>query len=222
MDLPELLNLIQRYDHWVYGVLLAYCLGKTGPLPMLAGFAAAQGALRLDSLLLVTLLGSIAGGQMRFAVGRFASPWAYRSLPSIAPWLALASAGVERYSLRVLLAYRFVKGSFSLVGLGAGASLLAWRKFASIDSVGALLWVSCMVGIGWAFGQLGAALDPRWAAYVGLTLLVISIVAFSLLGKTIKARLLPLAQKILQERTANGAKDNMRSQADQASHLGER
>jgi membrane-associated protein len=205
VDLPELLNLIQRYDHWVYGVLLAYCLGKTGPLPMLAGFAAAQGALRLDALLLVTLLGSIAGGQMRFAVGRFASPWAYRSLLSVGPWLALAGAGVERYSLRVLLVYRFVKGSFSLVGLSAGASLLAWAKFASIDSVGALIWISAMVGIGWAFGQLGAALDPRWAAYVGLTLLVVSIVVFSLLGRTIKARLLPLAQQILQERTVKQA-----------------
>jgi membrane-associated protein len=201
MDLPELLALVQRYDYWVYGILLAYCLGKTGPLPMLAGFAAAQGILRLDSVLLVTLLGSIAGGQIRFTIGRLASPWAYRSLPRIAPWLALASAGVERYSLRVLLAYRFVKGSFSLVGLGAGASLLAWPKFALIDSLGAVFWISSMVGVGWTFGQLGAALDPRWAAYVGLALLVISIAAFSLLSKTIKARLLPLAQQILQERT---------------------
>jgi membrane-associated protein len=202
MTLPELLSLIQRYDDWVYGFLLAYCLGKTGPLPMLAGFAAAQGALRLDSLLVVTLLGSIAGAQIRFAVGWFASPWVYRSMPTIAPWVALASAGVERYSLRVLLVYRFVKGTFSLVGLGAGASLLAWPKFASIDSLGAMLWISAMVGIGWTFGQLGAALDPRWAAYVGLTLLVTSIVAFSLLGSKIKARLLPLAEKILQERAA--------------------
>ena len=122
MTLPELLSLIQRHDQWVYAFLLAYCMGQTGPLPLLAGFAAAQGALRLDSLLLVTLLGSMAGGQIRFAVGWLASPWVYRSMPRIAPWVALASAGVERYSLRVLLAYRFVKGTFALVGLGAGAS----------------------------------------------------------------------------------------------------
>jgi membrane-associated protein len=202
MTLPELLSLIQRYDQWVYALLLAYCMGQTGPLPLLAGFAAAQGALRLDSLLLVTLLGSMAGGQIRFAVGWLASPWVYRSMPSIAPWVALASAGVERYSLRVLLAYRFVKGTFALVGLGAGASLLAWPKFAAMDGLGALLWVGTMVGIGWGFGQLGAALDPRWAAYAGLTLLVGSIVAFSVVGTTLKARLLPLAEQILQERAA--------------------
>jgi membrane-associated protein len=202
MDLPELLNWIARYDQWVYGLLLAYCLGKTGPLPMLAGFAAAQGALRLDLLILVTLLGSIAGGQLRFAIGRFASPWVCRTFPKLAPWIALASAGVERYSARILPAYRFVKGSFSLVGLGAGASLIAWMRHVLLDSLGAVLWIGAMIGIGWAFGQLGAALDPRWAAYVGLALLVLSMIFLAVVGKKIKARLLPLAEQILQERTA--------------------
>jgi membrane-associated protein len=202
MDLPELLTLIEKYDVWVYGVLLAYCLGKTGPLPMLAGFAAAQGALRMDALIVVTLLGSIAGGQLRFALGRFASPWICRRFTGAAPWIALASAGVERYSLKVLLAYRFVKGAFSLVGLGAGASLLAWPRHALIDSAGALLWISTMIGIGWGFGQISASLDPRWAAYVGLTLLVLSAITLAVLGKRLKAHLLPLAEKILQERTA--------------------
>jgi membrane-associated protein len=203
MDLSELLDLIARYDQWVYGVLFAYCLGKTGPLPMLAGFAAAQGALRLEMLILVTLMGSIAGGQLRFAIGRFASPWVCRTFKGAAPWLALASAGVERYSLRILLAYRFVKGAFSLVGLGAGASLLAWPRHALIDTTGAVLWIGAMVSIGWGFGQLGAALDPRWAAYVGLTLLVLSAITLAVVGKRLKARLLPLAEKILQERTAS-------------------
>lgn len=202
MDLPELLNLIARYDLWIYGVLLAYCLGKTGPLPMLAGYAASQGALELEALVLVTLLGSIAGGQLRFALGRFASPWVCSTFTTTAPWIALASAGVERYSLRVLLTYRFVKGSFSLVGLGAGASLLSWRQFLLVDGSGAFLWIGSIVGIGWSFGMLGAALDPKWAAYVGLTLLAISIASLAIFGKALKKRLLPIAENILRERTA--------------------
>lgn len=202
MDLPELLNLIARYDDWVYILLFSYCFGKTGPLPMLAGFAAAQGALRLDILIMVTLLGSIGGGQLRFALGRYASPWVCRTFTSAAPWIALAGAGVERYSLRVLLLYRFVKGAFAAVGLGAGASLLPWPRHVLLDSSGAVLWIGAMVSIGWGFGQMGAALDPRWAAYIGLTLLVLSAITLAVVGKRLKARLLPLAEKILQERTA--------------------
>jgi membrane protein DedA with SNARE-associated domain len=204
MELSELTALINQYDTWVYGILLAYCMGKTGPMAMLAGFAASMGALRLEAVLAATLLGSIAGGQLRFAVGRFAAPWLYRTFPNFAPWLALASAGVERYSTRVLLLYRFVKGTFSVVGLGAGGSLLTWQKFTTTDSLGALAWISCFVGLGWSLGKLGANLDPRLVAYIGLTFLVMSAITLSVLGKTIKARLMPVAERILQERTAAG------------------
>lgn len=202
MDLAELLDLIARYELWIYGVLLAYCLGKTGPLPMLAGYAASMGALQFEALLLVTLLGSVLGGQLRFALGRFASPWVCSTFTTTAPWIALASAGVERYSLRVLLSYRFVKGTFSLVGLGAGASLLSWRQFSLVDGAGALLWVGSFVCIGWSFGNLGATLDPKLAAYVGLALLLVSIVSLATFGKALKKRLLPIAENILRERTA--------------------
>lgn len=202
MDLLELLDFIKRYDSWAYALLFVYCLGKTGPLPMLAGFIGAQGVLRLDLLLLACLVGSIAGGQLRFALGRFAFAWVCRMFPRTAPWLALASAGVERYSLRVLLSYRFIKGSFSMVGLGAGASLLAWPKYVLIDSSGALLWVGSFVAIGWTFGRLGAELDPRWAAYLGLSLLVFSFLVFALFGKKIKEKLAPLAEQTLRERNA--------------------
>ncbi len=205
MEMTELLGWIERYDQWVYGLLLVYCLGQTGPLPMLAAFAAAQGALRVDALILFTVLGSITGSQIRFMVGRFAAPWICRTFPGFAPWIALACAGVERYSLGVLLGYRFVKGTFSLVGLGAGASLLAWRRHLLMDSLGALLWIGVMVGIGWTFGRLGGALDPRWAAYLGLSLLVLSTLALAAVGNRIKARLQPLAEQILAERISKRA-----------------
>ncbi len=201
MNLPDLLDWIARYDLWIYGLLLAYCLGKTGPLPMVAGYAASQGALRIDALLMVTVLGSVAGGQLRFALGRFASPWICKTFPKAAPWIALASAGVERYGFRILLSYRFVKGAFSLVGLGAGASLLSWRRFFLIDGSGAILWIACIVSIGWGLGLLGAVLDPRWAAYVGLALLVFSLISLAIFGKRLKQRLLPFAENILKERT---------------------
>ncbi len=205
MTLQELLDWIARYDTWVYAVLWTYCFGKTGPLPMLAGYAAALGALSLEAVLTVMLLGSMAGGQARFVVGRFASPWVCRTFNGAAPWVALASAGVEHYSLRVLLGYRFVKGAFSLVGFGAGASLIPWRRHVLLDGLGALIWIGSMVTIGWSFGLLGADLDPRWAAYVGLTLLVASSIAFALFGRRIKLRLQPLAERILEERRVHKA-----------------
>jgi membrane protein DedA with SNARE-associated domain len=139
-----------------------------------------------------------------------AAPWICAKLPNIAPWLALAAAGVERYCTPVLLIYRYVKGSFAVVCVGAGTSLLAWLRFTAIDALGAALWVGGMVGAGWSFGQLGAVLNPDWAAYIGLAFLILSIVAFTILGKRIKTKLLPTAQRILAERSQ--AKHNSAAQ----------
>ncbi len=201
MSPQEFLDWIKQYDQWVYGLLLVYAIGKTGPLPMVAGYAAALGALRWDILVGVTALGTVAGAQIRFWVGRQLAPWICTTFPRMAPWLALASAGVERYSPATLCLYRFVKGAFSVVGLGAGASLLPWRKHFTLDAAGALLWVMITVGIGYSLGSLGTAFDPRWSAYVGLGLLGASLLLFALTGRAVKIRLLPLAQKILAQRT---------------------
>jgi hypothetical protein len=51
MTAQELFDLITRYDHWVYGLLLAYAMGKTGPLPMVAGYLSHSGALDVFAVL---------------------------------------------------------------------------------------------------------------------------------------------------------------------------
>lgn len=196
MTLPELLAWIERHDQWVYALMLGYALLKTGPLPMVAGFAAASGALDVMVLLIVVIGGSIAGGQIRFNLGRLAMPWVCRRLPKITPWLSLAGAVIQRHGVLVLLVYRFVKGSFSVVGLSAGASLLGRLKHLVFDSLGALIWTSTVVGIGYFAGTLGLQIDPRWAAYFGLGLLVLSLLLLIFAGSIIKARALTLAQRI--------------------------
>lgn len=216
MTLQELLAWIKQYDQWVYGLLLMYSIGKTGPLPMVAGYAAALGALRVELLFAITVLGSVAGAQLRFLVGRSLSPWLCKKIPRVASWLALASAGVERYSTATLSLYRFVKGAFSIVGIGAGASLLPWRRHLLLDSSGALLWAMVTVGIGYSLGLLGAAFDPRWSAYVGLSLLAASLLFFAIAGRQIKLRLLPLAEKILAARTKQALATGASSTPQQA------
>ena len=121
MTADELLRWIAEYDLWVYGLLWAYCVAKTGPLPMVAGFLGFGGSLDTTLVLGVVVVGTLIGSHLRFAVGRSGAPWLFERFSSFAPWLALGAAAVERYQWWLLPAYRFAKGTFSLVGLGAGA-----------------------------------------------------------------------------------------------------
>lgn len=199
MTVQELLSWIERYDIWAYGLLLAYCVGKTGPLPLVAGFVSSAGALELHWVLAAVMAGTVLGAQLRFWVGRLSSTWLLTRLPRLAPWIALGAAGVERYGVGLLVLYRFAKGVFSLVGVGAGVSQLTLTRFVSLDLTGAALWALTSVNLGYAIGLLGGTLAPEWAAYVGLALLLLGMAVTLLLGKRLKAALLPQAQQALHK-----------------------
>lgn len=88
--------------------------------------------------------------------------------------------------MALLPLYRFSKGTFNLTGLGGGVSRMAWARFAVLDGVGACLWVGVSVGVGYAIGLLGGALEPEWGAYVGLGLLVAGLSAILLFGRRLR------------------------------------
>ena len=197
MTAQELYALIAQYDRWAYGFLLAYAMGKTGPLPMVAGYISFSGALDLAAVLASVLAGTMIGSQLRFAVGRRYAPWLYATFPRFAPWLALGAAGVERYERLLLPLYRFSKGTYTLIGVGAGASRLAWTRFATFDTLGAMGWTLVWVLIGFAIGAAGSQVDPRWAAYAGLGILASGMLVAVVFGRHLKRALLPQATAAL-------------------------
>lgn len=204
MDAQGLLDWISTHDHWVYGLLFAYGFAKTGPLPLVAGFVSASGALQPMTVVAVVLFGTLLGSHLRYGVGHGVSPWLFARFPKFAPWVALGAVGVQRFGFALLPLYRFSKGTFTLVGLGAGMAM-PWRRFVWLDGLGALLWVGVSVGLGYTLGLAGTQFDPRWAAYLGLSLLLLGIVAAAVFGRRLKAMLLPHAQAALAQAQARRA-----------------
>jgi membrane-associated protein len=197
MTPQELLDLIAKYDTLVYGLLLTYAMGKTGPLPMIAGYLSFSGALDVMAVLATVAAGTLIGSQLRFWVGRNFAPLLYEKLPGLAPWLALGSAGVERYERLILPLYRFSKGTYTLIGIGAGASQLGWARFSAFDTLGAAAWTVSWVMIGVGIAAAGAQLDPQWAAYAGLAVLAAGLLLTAVLGRRLKRVLEPHASAAL-------------------------
>jgi membrane protein DedA with SNARE-associated domain len=197
MTVADLQELIQNHRYWAYGLLLAYALAKTGPLPMVAGFVSASGALELLAVLAACGLGTLSGANLRFAIGRVFNTRLFGWVPKAAPWIALGAVGVDRLGWWLLPVYRFSKGTFTLIGLGAGITM-RHRRFFVLDAIGAVLWTGTMVGIGWGIGQLGLQLQPDWAAYVGLGLMGSGLLALLLVGRRVKAALMPHALQALE------------------------
>ena len=197
MTPQELIDWVAKYDTWAYGLLLVYAMGKTGPLPMIAGYISFSGALDVLAVLASVSAGTLGGSQLRFWIGRHFAPLLYEKFPRFAPWLALGSAGVERYERLLLPLYRFSKGTYTLIGVGAGASRLAWLRFSAFDTLGAVAWTTSWVMIGVGIAAAGAQLDPQWAAYAGLGVLGAGLLLTAVLGRRLKQVLEPHASAAL-------------------------
>lgn len=197
MTVVELQQFIQDHQFWAYGLMVAYALAKTGPLPMVAGFVSASGSLEVLAVLTACGIGTLAGANLRFALGHLFNTRLFRWAPKAAPWIALGAVGVDRLGWWLLPVYRFSKGTFTLIGLGAGITM-RYRKFFVLDAIGAFLWASTMVGIGWGIGLLGVQLQPEWAAYAGLGLMSSGLLALLLVGSRVKAALMPHALLALE------------------------
>ena len=115
--------------------MVAYALAKTGPLPMVAGFVSASGSLEVLAVLTACGIGTLAGANLRFALGHLFNTRLFRWAPKAAPWIALGAVGVDRLGWWLLPVYRFSKGTFTLIGLGAGITM-RYRKFFVLDAIG--------------------------------------------------------------------------------------
>lgn len=196
-DVIKLLELIQTHQQWVYGLLLAYTLAKTGPFSLVAGYVSGTGALDFGLVIAACSVGTIAGSNIRFFVGSLLSSRLFRWSPKAAPWIALGAVGVDRFGFWLLPLYRFSKGTFTLVGLGAGISM-NHRRFVVLDAIGAALWIAAMVGVGRGLWLLGLQVKPEWAAYFGLSLMSCGLLATVVLGRRLKKFLNPYALAALE------------------------
>jgi membrane protein DedA with SNARE-associated domain len=127
-------------------------------------------------LLLVSVwLGSFAGDQTWFTLGRRLGPAALKRFPRAQAQVGRASALLERYGVLFVLTFRFIYGVRNVASAACGIADMDHKRFAALNFVAAGLWASSFVTAGWF---LGAALGPdRLLWGMGcLALLIIALV----------------------------------------------
>lgn len=72
-------DLVREYGTWIYILLFAYCMLKSGSLPLFAGYAAQTQALDLSLVLALTFAGGYLGDEARFFIARrYGDAWLTR------------------------------------------------------------------------------------------------------------------------------------------------
>jgi membrane protein DedA with SNARE-associated domain len=142
----DLASLLRSYGY--LAVFLGTALeGET--ILILAGFAAHRGYLQLPWVILFAFLGSFAGDQTFFVIGRRKG----RPLVERRPLWNARIQRAEELLQRYQLGFRFLYGLRNVIPFSIGLSQISFRKFFLLNAADALLWATVVGSAGYLFGS---------------------------------------------------------------------
>jgi membrane protein DedA with SNARE-associated domain len=156
---------------YVAAAAWAFLEGETFVL-LAAAAGEATGFIDPKILTISVWIGSFAGDQTWFALGRRYGVRALRRVPGAEAKLAMASTLLERHGALFVLGFRFVYGVRNVAAAACGAAGMGRLRFAVLNFIAAGLWATSFVAAGWYFaGWIGA--DGLGRVLVGFGLVVV-------------------------------------------------
>lgn len=192
-------HLTRAYGSATYALLGLVVFCETGlvVLPFLPGdsllFAIGAIGMRDNSGLnplvagVILVAAALLGDNVNYQVGKAIGPRVMKSETSRIfnkKHLDKTHAFFEKYGGKTIILARFVPIVRTFAPFVAGAGAMTFRRFLSYSVVGALAWVSTMVGAGMAFGQMEFVKKHFEMVVVGIVILSV----MPMIVEAIKAR----------------------------------
>jgi membrane protein DedA with SNARE-associated domain len=146
MSLPSLL---QSYGY-IAVILGTFLEGET--ILILAGFLAHQGYLQMQWVVGAAFLGSMAGDQLYFLLGRRYGGTLLARRPVWQAQAARVDRLLVRFRSALILGFRFLYGMRTVTPFVLGMGAVSSRKFVLLNGVGALAWALVIGSAGYLFG----------------------------------------------------------------------
>lgn len=163
----HLLELVQQYGVWVYGILFLIIFCETGlvvtpflpgdSLLFVAGMLCGMDALQLQWLLPLLMLAAFAGDNTNFWIGRLVggkllhhadSRWLKRE------HLDKTHAFYEKHGGKTILFARFLPIVRTFAPFVAGVGAMRYRVFVLFSAFGSVCWIGSMTLLGYLFGDI--------------------------------------------------------------------
>jgi membrane protein DedA with SNARE-associated domain len=159
--LAHLAPLLDRYGYLsLAGFVAAEGVGIPTPavtIVVASAVYAGTGSFNLPAVIAVTVVASVVGDNVGYAVGRFAGK------PALVRWgryvglterrMSRAEEFFARRGANIVIIARFIDGLRQTSGLIAGAAGMTWGRYAVRDALGALLWAAVWITVGYSAGQ---------------------------------------------------------------------
>ena len=189
MDIAET---IRDYGDWFYVVTFVWTFLEGETFVIFAGLAARQDILRLDLLIAVAWLGSFAGDQVYFWIGRRWGHALLRRFPRWSPGVHAALDLLRRYNTWFILSFRFIYGVRNFSSFAMGMSGLSWPRFLILNFLAAGVWAVTFAGVGYIVGATFEHLLGDLALVFGLVMLLIFAAVIAFIARSQRRRVLPI------------------------------
>lgn len=190
--LEYLTDLITRLGQWGYFLIFvvataesAAFLGLLVPgesVVLIAGFLAGQGVLDVDALIVIVAAGAVLGDTLGYELGRrLGRPWLSRHGNRFGlddERLKKADAFFGRHGGKAVFLGRFVGFARALVPFVAGSVRMRYAGFLLYNALGASLWTTTVVLLGYFVGRLAEQWIGKASAILAAGVLMVLVLAW--------------------------------------------
>ena len=183
----HLVRIVSDYKTWTYLILFLIIFAETGFVvtPFLPGdsllFAAGaiianpESGLNIFLMCILLIVAAISGDLVNYHIGRYIGPKAfsgrYRFLKK--EYLQKTQSFYDKYGGKTIIYARFVPIVRTFAPFIAGIGTMSYRKFASYNIIGGILWISSFLFLGYFFGGIPVIKDNF--SYVIFGIIILSI-----------------------------------------------
>jgi membrane protein DedA with SNARE-associated domain len=119
---------------------------------LVGAFAAHQGILKIEYVILIAFIGSFAGDQFWYMLGRRYGPGRLANRPWLADKVRRISTWLEKYPTLFILGFRFVYGIRNVAPVAIALSNIPPWRFFALNIVAAAIWATAGGLAGYLFG----------------------------------------------------------------------
>jgi membrane protein DedA with SNARE-associated domain len=181
-----LYHLIEHYGYWVVG-FGSIIEGET--IVAIGGYFAREQALDLKTVMAIAFIGSFAGDQALFQLGKRLGPEFLARRPRLNVKAEKVFGLLSRYQTLFILGFRFVYGMRTISPLAIGASGLSTTRFFLLNGCAAAVWAVLVSLLGFFFGEaLDLVLGRVQHVQMGVLALIVLSIAIWLVVRWLLAR----------------------------------
>jgi len=193
VDFDGIQRFVHEYRGLFYLVTIAWTFLEGESFVLAAGAVAATGVIDPIILTLCAWLGSFAGDQCWFFLGRRFGPLVLRRYPSWRHGIDMVHRWLERWGTVFILTFRFIYGIRNFSAVAIGLSELPALRFMILNFIAAGVWAVCFVTAGYLFEHTFADLLDGPTRYVLLGIFLLVVVIFIIVTRARSRRAKGLA-----------------------------